>query len=34
MKIFWCFIVGCVIGLIVTAIVKCDDSDTDTNVSG
>ena len=27
MKIFWYFIVGCVIGLIVTAIVKCDDSD-------
>lgn len=27
MKIFWCFIVGCVIGLIVTAVVKGDDSD-------
>lgn len=27
MKIFWCFIVGCVIGLIVTAVVKCDDGD-------
>ena len=27
MKIFWCFIVGCVIGLVITGIVKCDDSD-------
>lgn len=27
MKIFWCFIVGCVIGLIITSVVKCDDSD-------
>lgn len=27
MKIFWCFIVGCVICLIITAVVKCDDSD-------
>lgn len=26
MKIFWCFIVGCVIGLIITAIIG-DDSD-------
>lgn len=27
MKIFWYFIVGCVIGLIITAVVKCDDND-------
>lgn len=27
MKIFWCFIVGCVIGLIITAIIGYDDSD-------
>lgn len=25
MKIFWCFIVGCVIGLVITAVVKYDD---------
>lgn len=25
MKIFWCFIVGCVIGLVITVVVKYDD---------
>lgn len=27
MKMFWCFIVGCVIGLIITTVVKCNDDD-------
>lgn len=27
MKIFWCFIVGCVIGLIIAAFAECNDSD-------
>ena len=27
MKIFWCFIVGCVIGLIIAAFTECNDSD-------